>query len=233
VAAAADPKHLTWVMPAEGDVDDRRCLILAGGDPAPLPDRALGRFDLVVAADSGVDVAERLGVAVDVVVGDLDSADPAAVERARSAGAAVEQHPADKDATDLELALEVARARGTDEIVIVGGTSLERVDHLLAAAGLIAAPRFAGLSVEWWIGPSRVIVARGDVTIDGATGDLVSIIPVGGDVEVGTWGLRWPLDRERLPQGSTRGVSNEMVEPIAGVGVSAGTALVVHTRRTG
>jgi thiamine pyrophosphokinase len=218
-------------MPAEGDVDDRRCLILAGGDPAPLPDRALGTFDLVVAADSGVDLAERLGVTVDVVVGDLDSADPAAVERARSAGAAVERHPVDKDATDLELALEAARTRGVGEVVIVGGTSLERVDHLLAAAGLIAAPRFARLVIEWWIGPSRVIVARGDVTVEGAAGDLVSVIPVGGDIEVGTWGLRWPLDRERLPQGSTRGVSNEMIEPIAGVGVSAGTALVVHTRR--
>ncbi len=213
-------------------MDDRRCLILAGGDPAPLPERALGAFDLVVAADSGVHLAERLGVHVDVVVGDLDSADPDSVERVRAAGAAVERHPADKDATDLELALEAARDRGAGDLVIIGGTSLERVDHLLAAAALIAAPRFASLSIEWWIGPSRVIVARGDVTVEGAVGDLVSIIPVGGDAEVGTWGLRWPLDGERLTQGSTRGVSNEMLEPIAGVGVTAGTALVVHTRRS-
>ena len=59
----------------------------------------------MIAADSGLDHATALGFAVDLVVGDLDSADPAAVDAAVAAGAAVERHPEAKDATDLELAL--------------------------------------------------------------------------------------------------------------------------------
>jgi len=210
---------------------DGLCLILAGGDPAALPDRIPDAVDLVIAADSGVHLAERLGVTVDLIVGDFDSARPDAVGRARQRGASIERHPVDKDATDLELALQAAAARRMSTVIVIGGTSLDRIDHLLANASVIASPRFADLRVEWWLGSSRVLVARGDLAIEGGAGDIVSIIPVGGDVEITTRGLRWPLDHDRLSQGTARGVSNEMRGPTAALAVTAGTALVIHTRR--
>ncbi|MGH8979215.1 MAG: thiamine diphosphokinase, partial [Acidimicrobiia bacterium] len=55
---------------------DTCALVLAGGDPVDaglrnvLPDAAF-----VVAADSGLHLAEGLGLKVDRIVGDLDSAD--------------------------------------------------------------------------------------------------------------------------------------------------------------
>lgn len=210
---------------------DGLCLILAGGDPALLPDRIPESIALVIAADSGVHLATRLGLAVDLIVGDLDSARPEAVDRAERDGAVVERHPTDKDATDLELALEAAVTRGARKAIIVGGTSLDRIDHLLANAALIAAPRFAGLEVEWWLGASKVRAARGTLTLGGAAGDLVSIISTGGDAEISTAGLRWPLEGALLSQGTTRGISNEMIGTTATISVTAGTALVVHTRR--
>src|ERR1700690_3756339 len=106
---AADPSNLLRIMPAEGGMRvTRAAIVLAGGDPVEprlrtfLPDDAV-----VVAADSGLHQAELLGLRVDYVVGALDSADPDAVDRARAAGAVVERHPADKDATDLELAFDL------------------------------------------------------------------------------------------------------------------------------
>ena len=57
------------------------------------------------------------------------------------------------------------------------------------------------------------------------------MIPTGGDAEISTAGLRWPLEGALLSQGTTRGVSNEMTGTTATVSVTAGTALVVHTRR--
>src|SRR6185312_10494011 len=110
---AADPLNLLRVIPAEGGTRmTRAAIVLAGGDPVGpelrtfLPDTAV-----VIAADSGLHQATRLGLHVDYVVGDFDSADPAAVEAARAAGAVVDRHPAEKDATDLELALDVGRAQ--------------------------------------------------------------------------------------------------------------------------
>ncbi len=89
----------------------RTALVFAGGErPPPSAVDGLLAADVVIAADSGLGHALALGCAVDLVVGDLDSVDPDDARRARRpAGAVVEQHPADKDATDLELALDAAR----------------------------------------------------------------------------------------------------------------------------
>ena len=65
----------------------------------------------MIAADAGLDHAEALGLPVDLVVGDLDSVSKEALERARRAGIAIEEHPAAKDQTDLELALDAAMER--------------------------------------------------------------------------------------------------------------------------
>ena len=109
-ATATDPSNLLRVMPAEGGMRVSRAIVLAGGDPVAtrIRDHLPADAD-VIAADSGLHLAGPLGLTVACVVGDLDSADPAAVDAAVAAGATVERHPVDKDATDLELAIDAAR----------------------------------------------------------------------------------------------------------------------------
>jgi thiamine pyrophosphokinase len=76
-------------------------LVFAGGDPPPRSVLAeMASPDYVIAADSGLDHAVRLGVAVDLLVGDLDSVSADAIALAAS----VQRHPVDKDATDLAIA---------------------------------------------------------------------------------------------------------------------------------
>ena len=64
----------------------------------------------MIAADGGVDRALALGLHVDVAIGDFDSVTAAGLAAAEAAGARIERHPAAKDATDLELALDAALA---------------------------------------------------------------------------------------------------------------------------
>jgi thiamine pyrophosphokinase len=206
-------------------------VILAGGTNS-LPERPLPHDATVIAADSGLHLAAPLGLHVDLVVGDLDSADAPAVDAAEAAGATIERHDPDKDATDLDLALQAAARIGGSPVIIVGGEGGDRVDHLLAGAALLASDRFAGLAIEWWAGRSRVVVARGRVTVDAAPGDLISIVPAGSTVTVTTTGLRWPLDGDVLEYGSTRGVSNEVTATPASVTVTGGTAFVAHIERS-
>lgn len=91
---------------------------------------------VVVAADSGLDRLAAAGVAAHHVVGDLDSVHADVLATARAGGATVAKGPADKDATDIELALlvvarELAPATGIDRLVVVGGGG-GRLDHLFA-----------------------------------------------------------------------------------------------------
>jgi thiamine pyrophosphokinase len=211
---------------------DRVAVVLAGGDVVdPVTCARLPAGAYVVAADAGLHRAAALGLRVDCVVGDFDSADLAAVDAAERAGARIERHPADKDATDLELALASAVAWGAERIVVVGGAG-GRVDHFLANVALLAHSRFAAVRIEALLGTARIDVVRGGLPateLDARAGDLVTLLPAAGAARgVTTKGLRFPLHGEDLLAGTSRGVSNVVAEVPASVALDRGTLLVVQ-----
>lgn len=209
---------------AEGTI-----VVVAGGDPVLPAERAWVPGDaVVIAADSGLDHAHALGLRADVAVGDFDSVSPRALERAEADGTRLERHPAAKDATDLELALDAAAAHGPERIVVLGGHG-GRVDHLLANAALLAADRYASVEVVAHMGGATLTVVRSSAEVRGAPGELVSLLalhqPASG---VRTHGLLYPLSGEDLLPGSTRGVSNELLASPAQVSLASGVLLVVQ-----
>lgn len=208
----------------------RRALVVAGGE-APTPGllAAAGPWDVVVAADSGLDHAADLGLAVDLVVGDLDSVSSRRLEDARAAGMAIEPHPADKDATDLALALDAAVRQGATELVVVG-LGGGRPDHELANLLLLAAPGYAAVDVEARTEEGRFVVVRDRVRrFTGRPGDVLTLLPLHGPARsVRTRGLRWALEGEDLPAATTRGVSNELAAAAATVVVGEGVVLAVQ-----
>lgn len=208
----------------------RRAVVLAGGDPVP-PDakRYLAPGAVVVAADSGVHQAAALRLTIDVVVGDLDSVDGDALAAAVAAGATVEQHPAAKDATDLELALATALRLGAREMLVLGAGGGRRLDHFLGNVLLLAAPAWSDARLTAIVGDARVTPVHDTVELTGAAGDLVTLLAVGGTAHgVTTHGLQYPLRDEDLTPGSTRGVSNVLLRPAATVSVGRGTLLAVQ-----
>lgn len=210
--------------------DAEVCVVVAGGDaisPAVLRYAPAGACTIGV--DSGISHALALGLRLDVAVGDFDSVPPADLAAVEEAGAEVERHPAAKDATDLELGMHAAMARGARRVVLLGGHG-GRLDHLLANALLLAAEPFAALDVEAHMGPAAIGVARpGAVTaVHGGIGATVSLLPVGGPATgVVTSGLAYPLRSEELRAGTTRGVSNVVTEDTASVTLEAGAVLVI------
>ena len=235
--SATDPWNLHRVIPAKGGIVEAprasTALVFAGGEPvdAAIAARLPGPEDrevIVVAADSGVEHALALGRRVDFVVGDLDSAAPAAVDAAVAAGAEVRRYPAEKDQSDLELALDAVRCQGATHVIVVGGYG-GRLDHFLANALLLASPAFADLSIEALVGDARITVIHECARLTGTPGDVCSLLAVGGAARrVRTSGLRYQLQGEDLLPGSTRGLSNELAEPVATVSLQYGTLLAVQ-----
>ena len=212
-----------------------RFTLVASGDLADGDERWLDGAE-VVAVDAGAASLERSGRRPDRLVGDLDSISGALLERLVTDGVAIDRHPADKDASDTELALGVAIAAGATEIVIVGAIGGQRLDHELANVLLLADPALEHRDVRIVHGPTtvRALRDRGRLALDGRSGDLVTLLPVGGDATgVRIEGVRWPLADATLRIGRSRGLSNEVVEPPASVSLERGTLLVVEQRTQG
>lgn len=203
-------------------------IVFAGGDPIPpsaVQDLPADSF--VIAADSGLDRAREAGLAIDLLVGDLDSISADGRQNAEEHGTKIERHPVYKDATDMELALQAARRQGAHKVIVIGGHG-GRQDHYLANALLLPSPAFADLDIEWRAGRARLYAVHTALELDGNVGASISLLAVGGKVRgVETTGLRWNLNGDDLEAGSTRGVSNEFKEETALISVESGTLLVV------
>ncbi len=237
--AIDDPQ--TRVLPAWGS---RHVVVVAGGSPPDprvmtrLADVAPGTGPpTVIAADRGFDHALELGLQPDMLIGDLDSIKPESIEQAMADGVRIERHPPDKEATDLELALDRATALAPTVTVLIGTGPDDRLDHLAAQFGLLASPAFASTAIDAWIGRAhlQVVHGPGDRTIRGRPYELVTLLPVGGPaVGVTTTGLRFSLHGETLDPFSTRGVSNEIAATLpdraadATVALERGTLLIIR-----
>jgi thiamine pyrophosphokinase len=210
-------------------VSDEMVVVVAGGEPPDVEAaRSLPPNAPVVAADRGLDHALALGLDVTVAVGDFDSASPEAVAAAEKTAARIERHPAAKDATDLELALDTALTLRPERILVIAGVG-ERLDHLFSALLLLGAERYASAQLEARIGRSHAYVIRDERTLDGRPGELVSLFALGGRAEgVHTDGLAYPLTGETLEPGSSRGMSNEFVGASARVSLERGTLLAIR-----
>lgn len=208
---------------------ERRAVIIAGGDgPSTneLP-TTLSGSTLVIAADSGLDTAARLGITVDVAVGDFDSASTAALDAARLSSAEIIEYPTDKDATDLELALEFAASRGITDLTVIGAGG-GRFDHEFAGVLLMCSPRWSAMAITVVDERARSLVVHTQRTLPVGEGAIVTLLPIAGEARgVTTAGLAWTLENATLAPGSTRGVSNVAVTRLPTVSVAEGTLLAV------
>jgi thiamine pyrophosphokinase len=204
-------------------------LVFGGGDElAAVHAARLPAADLIVAADSGVDRARAVGLEVDVAIGDFDSVTAAGLVSVERSGARLVRHPMSKNETDLELAMLEAIAFEPEHIVVVaidGG----RIDHFLANVALLSDRRFAAVRIDAVMAAGELTVVHDERTITGRVGEVLSLLPVGGDAHgVRTRGLVYPLRGERLTVGSPRGVSNLFASASAAISVESGTVLAIR-----
>ncbi len=198
-------------------------------DFSAAPFRALlGQADLLIAADGGGNALHAAAITPHVLIGDLDSLRPAVAAAFAAAGVTMVRYPAEKDETDLELALLYAASRGATQITVLGALG-GRWDQGLANVALLALPELVGLRVRLLDVGQEAYLARGETSIAGAAGETVSLLPVGGPARgIITKGLRYPLTNAELRFERSRGVSNVIVTSPAQVTVREGLLLVVR-----
>jgi len=212
-----------------------RAVIFANGiiKHLPEPEAVIMPDDLLIAADGGASHFKALGILPNVLTGDLDSIRSDDLNELRTAGAEIIQHPSGKDQTDLELALDLAVDRGAEEILVFGALGA-RWDMTIANIMLLTSPEFSGVKLKFIEENQEIILLRGGEkqTFHGKKGDTLSLTALDQEVKgVTLSGLEYPLKDSTLQLGSTRGISNVLVENTATVYLKKGLLLCVHMRK--
>jgi len=181
--------------------------------------------DLKIAADSGFNNAQSLGVKPDILLGDFDS-----IETRPEGDFEIIQVPAEKDFTDTQLAVETAIRKGADDIVIIGGLS-GRLDHTLSNLSILEDLFAKKIHAEATDGFNRIrFIDSTSILIAKSHYKYLSIIAVsdklkGVDIE----GCKYPLKNAKVDRAFQFAISNEIVGNCALISVKKGKAFIVES----
>lgn len=192
---------------------------------------ALRHAEMIIAADNGGAYCLKQGILPDVLIGDFDSLPPHLLQELTIAETVIIEYPKEKNATDLELALDYAFQHAATEITVLGGLG-NRWDMSLSTLFLLSAPKYAHILLTILTHEQRLIFVNPlmPLQLTGQIDDIVSLLPLTPAVHgIETEHLYYPLSKESLYASSSRGISNRLTNNKAKVTVAEGVLLCVYT----
>ena len=199
------------------------CYIVGAGEIYPLP--KIEKDDFVIAADGGFDSLLSLGIAPNLLVGDLDSIKnvPTGIEILR--------HPTVKDETDMHLAFLEGEKRGFREFFIYGGVG-GRADHTFANYSLLFYIAKRGCKARL-VGEHEDVISiyESSVSLENQSGKYFSVFAFGGEAHgVSIKNAKYEIENATLTPDFPLGVSNEFCDTPPTISVNKGSLLVIFEK---
>ncbi|HPA71504.1 MAG TPA: thiamine diphosphokinase [Spirochaetota bacterium] len=202
----------------------KRCAVVCNGTISDYQwlSVALSGYEAVFAADGGLDHCRRAGVRPAAVLGDMDS-----LAGKEDDAQALIRFPAEKDFSDMELAVDHALGNGFGAVDVFGALG-GRIDHELC--NVMVCAKHPG-TLRLLDAGSVIIALDAGKSFSGAgsPGDIVTLAALDEGARCSTEGLRYALRDESLARGS-RGLSNIIEGGPFSVSVSSGTVLVIQLK---
>lgn len=186
--------------------------------------------DLIIGVDAGAAWLLARGVRPDVAVGDFDSVSSAQFAKIKKEIKEVLVHNPEKDATDLELAVEYAIGLQPIEITIYGGIGT-RMDHTWAAIQLLQTIESHNIYAQIVDNFNKVNIVRHVVSLKPLKAfPYISIFSLTATSIVTLRGFRYDVNHHKFVANSSRGVSNEIIRKIAKMTTHSGKVLLIRSR---
>ncbi|NDL66883.1 thiamine diphosphokinase [Anaerotalea alkaliphila] len=189
------------------------------------------RWDRILGVDRGAQFLAELGLWPDLVLGDLDSAEPSAVRALEEKGLEFLRFPPEKDLTDTHLALEHCRDMGATEVLVLGATG-NRLDHMFANLflGFRYRKDFTCVFRDPW-NEVHPLEGPGTFQFEASEFPYLSILPVSDTARVlEVSGVRYPLGERLLERSDSLGISNEVLGTKATLRLGEGKVLVFRSK---
>lgn len=186
----------------------------------------VGKDDIIIAADGGLQSVERAGLTADYIIGDFDSLGYV------PSGENITVLPSEKDTTDMYEAINAGYKKGCDVFHLYGGTG-GRLDHTIANIQTLKCFSEKGL-ILYLYGRDYYITAvtDGKISVSGKKGDYISVFSLSDKSEgVSLYNLKYELMNHTLDNSFPLGVSNEFTDNAAEISVKRGTLAVYCIKR--
>lgn len=191
-----------------------------------------GAFDVILAADSGMEFLKREQLIPDIIIGDFDSVKPETLAYFKKIPSITWRtlNPV-KDDTDTEFAIRYAIGDGASSITLLGATGT-RLDHVLGNISILGIGEDAGVPIEMLDANNRITMHKKSFSIakEKQFGRYVSLLPYGGEVSGLTLtGMKYPLSDAVLGLYNSLGISNEITGDTAYITFDHGTIIAVES----
>jgi len=205
------------------------CLIILNGDKANTPETQaiVDNSNMVICADGGAKWASEQKIHVDVIIGDMDSADEDFLSGYLKTQTKIIRVPKEKDETDGVLAVDYALKSGAGFVNILGAEG-GRMDHQLGNIMLLKRLQEAGCNGRLILKGGYAFMTDEDIEFICREGDIISIIPFGGELVIkSSEGLKYKItDKTPFSYSYPVGISNIAEKEKVKIEIEKGNALI-------
>lgn len=215
-----------------------KVLIVSGGRVNPsfaLNLYKTEKYKKIIAVDNGLAVLDAIDVLPTDIIGDFDTVSSDLLEKyVDRKEVLIHTYPSKKNATDSQLALELAIKEECDSITILGVTGT-RLDHVLGSIYMLQIPLEKEIDCSIVDENNRITLINKPKVIKKkeSLGNYISLIPfMGKVVDITLKGFKYPLEKHTLEMGNspTIGISNELVEEEGFIDFSKGILILIESR---
>ncbi len=204
--------------------------IIAGGVLDKSLIRQIRRAQKIIGVDRGARWLIKNKLTPDVALGDFDSVTKRELLLIKKKAKKVLMFSAQKDATDLELAVDYSFRLKPKEVIIFGGIGT-RLDHTIAAVHMLEKFLSKGIKAAIVDERNEIILVKDSYRVNKKQQyRYLSLLPHTQSVTVSLSGFTYPLVGIQLKRGTSRGISNELKRKSATINVHKGIALVIKSR---
>lgn len=198
----------------------KTCYIVGSGD-FTARDLKRQEDDFIIAADGGYKYLSKIGIKPDLLVGDFDSLEyiPENVK--------IYRFPAEKDDTDMGLAIQKGIELGFSEFSLYAGSGT-RNDHFFANLQLLNRFCEKGCTIKMVCPECNIYALKdGDIVLSRTKGTVFSVFSLSDNCRgVSIKNAKYEIENESLSSRFPLGVSNEFTGGNTEISVKDGVILI-------
>ena len=188
---------------------------------------------LMIAADSGLESMDKLGLFPDMIVGDFDSlSDKSLLEKYKNDRIEIISFPVEKDYTDMRMALDIAIQQDCGRIVMLGAVG-SRADHVIGNIFLLLYLRKQNIEGVIINKKNRIrCLSTGEYVFnkESAWGKYISFFPTYEKMTcISLQGFKYDVEELILNPFNIISISNEIKEKSALLSVKNSCLLIVES----